>query len=175
MSDERERGRPAHTRVERARPPIGDMRHDATTDAEERGLSSEIGSDIGDQGDVLAHCQTRYQVVELEHEADVFPPIGGERGVVRARQGMVSEAQFAGTRDVQSAEDVQQGRLAAARCAEEDNVLTALDLEVDPAQGVHRGVSFTIDLGKAVRGEDEGRGVEDHASGMTGTVDQDRM
>ena len=52
---------------------------------------------------------------ELEYEADVLTPIVGERGFTGVREVVIAVVNLAAARQVESADDVQQGRLAAAR------------------------------------------------------------
>src|SRR5262249_42769374 len=85
--------------------------------------------------DVLPRSQAGYQVVGLEHEADVAPPIARERAIVEARELIVPEPDLAGIGTVEAAEEVEQRRLAAARGTEERDDLARAQVQVDAAQG----------------------------------------
>jgi hypothetical protein len=74
--------------------------------------------DLGDDRDILARGETGNQVVELEHEADVKAAVGGEFALAGAGQVAAGIQDFARGGRIQSAENVQQRRFAAARCAQ---------------------------------------------------------
>jgi len=56
-------------------------------------------------------------------------------------------------RDVESAEDVEQRRLAAPRWTEQHHELAAVEIEVDLAQRVHFDLADAVHLGDATRAE----------------------
>ena len=110
--------------------------------------------DVGDERQVLAHRQARDQVVELEHETDMLAPIGGEFALAGSRQQMVGKAHFPGCWHIEPTQDVEQRRLAAARCAEQHHEFAAVDFQVDIAQRVNLDLAAAVDLGQAASGED---------------------
>ena len=110
-----------------------------------------IGRDVGHQRDVLARGEARDQIVELEHEADVLAPEARQLRLVRAAEVVVEEVGLAARRDVESAQDVQQGRLAAARGPQEHDELRGVDVEIDPAQRVHLDLAEPVHLREAAR------------------------
>jgi hypothetical protein len=67
-----------------------------------------VHGNVGDERQVLAHRQAGNQVVELEHEAHMLAPVGGEVLLAGARQRRVAEAHLAAAGHVQPAQDVQQ-------------------------------------------------------------------
>ena len=73
----------------------------------------------------LAHGQDGDEVVGLEHEADPFPAIGGEALFAERAQllSVVDHAPLGGR--VQTAEDVEQRRLARSRWADDGQELSA--------------------------------------------------
>ena len=97
-----------------------------------------VVGDLGDQRDVLARGQAGDQVVELEDEADVAPPVARQLVLVGVGEVGAAIDDAAGGADVEAAQDVEQRRLAAARGAEQDDQLALEQIEVDAAQ---RGTS----------------------------------
>ena len=97
------------------------------------GIHGVIG-DLGDQCDVLARGETGNQVVELEDEADVQTTV--RRELVRIGAGEILAAIRDLTRRayIQSAKDVEQRRLAATGCAEQDDQLAFGQRDVDTTQ-----------------------------------------
>ena len=122
------------------------------------GRRHRLRGDVGHQRHVLACGERGDEVVELEHEADVLPPVARERGLVGVRQIVVLECDRARARRIEPAQDVEQRRLAAARGPEQDDELAGADVEVDAAQRVHLGLAHAVRLGKGARGEDH-RGI----------------
>ena len=55
---------------------------------------------------------------------------------------------------VEPREDVHEGRLAGARRAHDAGELSALDVEVDAAEGADGGVAFAVGAGDAARRHD---------------------
>src|SRR5262249_35806845 len=66
--------------------------------------------------------------------------------VVERRQLAVAVTDHPGRRHVQPAEDVQQRGLAAARRPQQDDELLLVEVQVDPAQGVHFNLAHAVDL-----------------------------
>src|SRR5690606_28865285 len=104
----------------------------AETDDVERGLGRHaIVRDLRHDRDVLTRRKAGDEVVELEDEADVMTPVLGEVLLRRARDVLIviQDGPLAGR--IETAEDVQQSRLSAARRAEQHDQLTGIQLEVD--------------------------------------------
>ena len=106
--------------------------------------------DVGHQRDVFRDRQAGDQVIELEHEADVAAPVGGQLGLARPAQVLLAEQHRARSGGIESAQDVEQGRLAAARGAQQDDELAAPDLQVDLAQGLDGEFAAAIGLAQSV-------------------------
>jgi len=112
-----------------------------------------VGGDLGHQADVLARRQAGYQVVELEHEADVVAAVPGQAGVVQGGQLLRTEEHPAVGRQVETAQDVQKGRLAAARRAQHHHQFAGIELHVDATQRMHRDLAAAIDLDNSLGAE----------------------
>lgn len=72
-----------------------------------------IGRYFCDQRDVLISGQARYEIIELEDDADVLTSVEGETALPEGRQLGVSEEELPARRSIEAAHDVQQRRLAA--------------------------------------------------------------
>jgi len=92
-------------------------------------------------------------VVELEHEPDVLAPEPRQRLVVGRGEVVVQIQQLPARGRVEAAEDVQQGRLAAARCAEQDDELAGGEIQIHLAQGVHFDLAHLVHLAHAAYAE----------------------
>ena len=64
-------------------------------------------SEIRDERDVLARRETRDEVVELKTEADVLASVSRQLAIVCANQIVITEADGAARRCIESAEDVR--------------------------------------------------------------------
>ncbi len=104
--------------------------------------------DLRDQSHVLSRGQAGNQVVELKHESHVITTIIGEAGIVRRREVVVEKTGDAGRGGVQAAHDVQQSRLAGARRTKQHHQLALEEVQIYPAQRVHRHIAGVIDLGE---------------------------
>jgi hypothetical protein len=119
-----------------------------------RGRIERRGRDLGDEGDVLHRREARDEVVELEDESDMLAAkacqflLGGRGEVV------IEVEDLALGRDVQSAQDVEQRRFAAARGPEQHHEFTGVEIDVDLLQCVHVHFPEAVDLGDAVYVED---------------------
>ena len=81
------------------------------------------------QGNVLAHVHRRQQIKELEDESDLVPPEIRQRRIIRCLQCQTINNDFAGSRTVESRQQMNQCALAApARAADRDK-LVPRDLE----------------------------------------------
>jgi hypothetical protein len=104
--------------------------------------------DVGDERDVFAGRQARNQVVELKDEAHVMAPIVGELVLAGVRQLVVAEPHPARRRHVQSAEDVEQRRFAAAGYAKKRQELARGEREVHAVERVDVHFSHSVGLRK---------------------------
>ncbi len=116
------------------------------------GCHGRIGN-LRDQRDVLACGQAGNEVVELEDEPDVMTTVVGERRVAGGGQVAVLVDDPPRRRHVETAEDVEQGGLAAARGAEQHHELRCVDVEVDTAERFDCDFAHVLDLGHAARDE----------------------
>ena len=87
------------------------------------------------QDDVLIHIQDGNKVIVLEDKADVAAAEDGELFVVHFRQLFVPDNHIAGSRGVQPAHHVKQGRLAAAGGSHNGHKLAVLHGEVHTVKG----------------------------------------
>src|SRR5207249_4366403 len=109
---------------------------------------------LGD-GDVLPRRQGRQQVEALEHEADLVASKPRTVSVAHGGEIVPIHADVAAGRTGQSAQDVKQGRFAAAGGAHHRNKLPFLDDQVDAPERRHVHFSDAIDL-LQVLGENDG-------------------
>src|SRR5437899_1806278 len=80
-------------------------------------------------GNVLAHVHRRQQIEELEDESNLVPPEIRQRRIIRCLQRQTIDNDFAGSRTVESRQQMNQRALAApARAADRDK-LVPRDLE----------------------------------------------
>ncbi len=91
---------------------------------------------------MFARGEAGDQVVELEHEADVVAPVFGQPAIVE----LAALLGRAAAGNVQSAEDIEQGRLATPRRTQEHQYFARVDIQVDLAQCLHGYLVHTIAL-----------------------------
>ena len=72
-----------------------------------------IGRYLGDQRDVLLGGQVRYEIVELENNADVLTSLDVRPRSPKGRQLGASEEELPARRAIETTHYVQQCRLAA--------------------------------------------------------------
>src|SRR5262249_35142734 len=105
---------------------------------------------------ILPRCQRRDEVERLEDEPEVVPPEAGQRPPVGPGQLLVPEPQLPAVGPVEAAEEIQQRRLARPRAADDGDVLTGGQAEVDAAQALEGGAGgareFLAAPGAAQRG-----------------------
>ncbi len=110
-------------------------------------------ADLGGQLHVLQGGEVLHQVVELEHEADVVPPVAGELpGVEVADPHAVHGDDAAGTA-VHAAQHVQHGGLARAGGAHDDGELALFDDKIHPVGGVDGHLAHFIGLSDLLKGD----------------------
>ncbi len=110
--------------------------------------------EIGHQRHVLARGQARDEVVELEHEADVFAPVRSQRRLPRSGERASTERDLSRRRDIQAAEEVEQGGLPAPGRTEQDGELSLLQRETDATEGRNLDLPQAIGLLESVGFED---------------------
>jgi hypothetical protein len=93
-------------------------------------------------------------VEELEHEADVAAPQRRQPPLARARHALAADLDRSRLRPVESAEHVQQRRLAGARAAEDRDDLTRLDREVGAVEHAPRGPTLPEGADQPARCDD---------------------
>ena len=117
-----------------------------------------LADDVGHERDVFARGQTRDQVVELEHEADVVPPVLSQFRLGRLRQIVVQVVHVPGGRRVEAADDIEKGGFPAARRSKQNDELAGPDVEADAAKGVYVHLAHAVDLSNVLQAENNGRG-----------------
>src|SRR5690606_13691159 len=88
---------------------------------------------------------------ELKDEADVLAAILRQPRIVERRDVAAEELDLAARRRVEPAEDVEERRLAATRCAEQHDELARIQGEIDAAQRMHFDLAGPIDFADGVR------------------------
>ena len=110
--------------------------------------------DLGDQRHVLLGREARDQIVELEYESDMLAPVLRERRLVGARQVDVPVQHLPAGRHVETADDVEQRRLARAGWSEQHDEAAFVEQQVDLPQRVHLDLAHAVDLGQIADGEE---------------------
>jgi hypothetical protein len=113
--------------------------------------------DLGDERDVLAGGEARNQVVELEHETHVATTICGERGFVGARQIGVLVYDLAASRQIETADDVQERRLSGSGRPEQDDELSSVERQAYLTQCMNLDISHPVNLGEISNVEERSR------------------
>ena len=117
---------------------------------------------------VFQHRALRQQVVLLKHEADLPAAEVGERGLVELERILAGEADAAGGRRLERAEDRQQRALAGAAGTEDGEVFAASERErhaVEHAERLARRGKFLDDV---VRRRDRRRRSVTDSAAMVG-------
>src|SRR6185437_8256357 len=107
-----------------------------------------VGGDLCHQLDVLPRCQTRNEVVELKHEADMVATISGQLGLARSRQLVIAPGRPPSGRRIQPSKDVEQRGFSRAGRPEYDDELARRDVQIEPAQSVHGRPTAAVSLVK---------------------------
>jgi hypothetical protein len=109
---------------------------------------------LGD-GDVAAGIERRKKIETLENEADLVPAEFGALGIAHQGKVVAVNEHFSARGARQAAEDVEQGRFAAARRAHYGHRFTGQHLEIHPTQSGHfefaRVMNFPEILGDEYR------------------------
>src|SRR5581483_2288432 len=108
-----------------------------------------MDGDFIDESNVFENGEARNEIVELEHEADMLPPIAGQLGFACADEIMIAPPRFSGCRRIKPAEDVEQGRFARSRRSKQHHKFTLEDVEIDVAKGMHLDLSHRIGLAQS--------------------------
>ena len=109
--------------------------------------------DLGDQFHVLQRGKTRDQVVELEYEPHGFPSETGPFAFIRPGYFPFAVVDLSARWHIETAQDVEQGRLTATRCPQEDGQFTRVQVQIDPPQGGHVHLAHAVDLGDVAGAE----------------------
>ena len=113
-------------------------------------LGPRRARELGRDQDVVANRQVVEQLEELEDEADLRPPEPGSVRLAEPVDADAVEVDLAAGRPVQPADQVEQGRLAAARRAHDRGHPPGLDVEREPVErGSRRSVVGLRDASKA--------------------------
>jgi len=108
--------------------------------------------------DILDRGHGGEEVEELEDDAESFPAVGGEGGLVGGVEGQAVDENFAGVGTVESAEQVEQRAFAAAAGSGHGAESEGFDFQRHVAQGVHfaggRGINAG-DMAQADHAKDE--------------------
>ena len=99
--------------------------------------------------DVLLRGQRRDEVERLEDDADLLGAQPGQLGLADGGEVHAVQLDAAGGGAVETADHLQQGGLAAARGALDDELVAVLDGEVDATQRLHRLLAPRVALGDA--------------------------
>jgi hypothetical protein len=135
-------------------PAGGDTEPVEQVDGAGPGPAGRGAGERGRQLDVLDRGELVDQVEGLEDEADGPAPQHGPGGLGQAVDPGAVEHDLAGVRALQAAEQVQQGRLAAAARPHDRHGLAGLDGQVDAVHGPDRGALGGERLDEPAPGED---------------------
>jgi hypothetical protein len=97
--------------------------------------------DFGDQRHVLAGREAGDQIVELEDKADMFATIARQFAVAGISEIVIAEAHAAGAGAVEAAENVEQGRLAGSRRAEQHRQFSIIEVDIETTQRLHLDIA----------------------------------
>jgi hypothetical protein len=101
--------------------------------------------------DVLGGAEHRQQSEPLEHEGEIAPAQFGELGIRRVAQLPSAHHHRTAVGPVETADDVEQRRLARSGATVDGHQRARLDHEVDRSEGVHRGARAPVVLLDAVQ------------------------
>ena len=87
------------------------------------------------------------QVELLEDEADAPVAHLGQRGLAHVADVLAGQVVATRRRDVETAEDVHEGRLARTRGPHDGDVLALFDGQADAPEGGHADGAGPVDLG----------------------------
>ena len=121
------------------------------------GRRQRVRRDFGDNRHILARGQAGNEVIKLEDKADMLAAETGQAGVVGVAQVLAVIPDFARSRRIQPAEDVEQRRFAAAGRAEHHHKLALKQLQINAAQRPYFDIAHAVHLGQPA-------GAENHLS-----------
>lgn len=106
---------------------------------------------LGHEGYVFRSAQRRDQIVELKNEPDVFASVRSELRVAGAAEILVLVVDIPGGGHIETADDVQEGGLAAAGCPKQDQELSPAKFEIDSPESLHLHLSHLVELAQILR------------------------
>ncbi|MNN32835.1 hypothetical protein D3C81_1465670 [compost metagenome] len=89
-----------------------------------------VQGDLRDESDVFQRSKTRDQVIELEDKADMLASVAGQARIVGVGKVVIAVHHRPDAGPVQAAEDIEQRRLPASRCTQQDHELATVQVEV---------------------------------------------
>src|SRR5581483_4342371 len=98
------------------------------------------------QRDVVGDPHRGQQVEELEHRTDALAAQPRERIVVERARRPAVDLDHARSREIDAADEIEQGRLAAAARTDERDHLAACDLQRDAVERAHRSLARAVDF-----------------------------
>ena len=114
-----------------------------------------LGSDVGHDGNIFARGEAGNEVIELKDKAHVVAAKAREAGVAGVGQVFAVVPHLPGAGHVQPAQNVQQGRFAAARRPQHDDKFARAQFQIDAAQGMHLDIAHAIHLGQPLCPENQ--------------------
>ena len=105
-----------------------------------------MGGNFRYQRHILYCSETGDEVVELKHEADMLAPKPRESRIACRGEVVVQVMNLAGGRNVETSQNIQKRRFAAAGRSEDDHKLTSIQVQVHSPQRSNFHVSHSIDL-----------------------------
>lgn len=108
---------------------------------------------------VLESSEAGNEIVELKDETHMLPPETGEARIVRLEQPMIAKAHVSGGGNIETSQDIEEGRFAASRRPQENNKFPdsqielhgtkSFDTKVPGLVGLRDGTDVEYDLGLA--------------------------
>ncbi|OIQ77913.1 hypothetical protein GALL_403830 [mine drainage metagenome] len=126
--------------------------------------------DVERQGDVLGRRQGRDEVERLEDEAEPRAAQPGELALVHPTDVLAVDDDAPRRRGVETGHAVHEGGLARSGGSHDRRELPAREVDVDPGERVHRGVSGPVGLDEAAGGCDRTAGEARSDLGCRGGV-----
>ena len=111
-----------------------------------------VSSDFGHERNILAHRQTRNQIVELKYEPNVFSAKARQLGLASMSEIVVVPERTATGGRIEASQNVSGAPTSRCRTGQQDDQLSGIDVQIDLGQRVHRDLTHHVVLGKATRG-----------------------
>jgi hypothetical protein len=105
-----------------------------------------VGRDVGHQSNVLASSEAWDEIIELEDEPDVLAAILREGAIVCRDEVVIAKPHLPACGRVESAQNVQQRRLAAARRTKNHDELALEEVEIHALEREHVHFSHVVGL-----------------------------